>query len=219
MSTTDQQVFSEIQYQLIEPTIDGGATWTSSLWTAQEILDIANQRQYRFMKDTMLMLAYARIDVTAGDTTHALPEDWIVTARADWTDATTLATIELPRSSTFEIDHSYATWETQSVARPLLYADSESSTLVFRTMPPSVGAGQVLLLYVGLTAVLTGSGEVLTVPDEFVPAIKYGILADMLRKVGRAHDTDRADYCEARYQEGVEAAHMILNGWGSGALD
>lgn len=50
-------------------------------------------------------------------------------------------------------------------------------------------------------------------PDEFIPALKWGVMADMLSKVGRGQDLQRAAYCESRYQEGVEAAAIILAGW------
>jgi hypothetical protein len=212
MSTTDQQLFSEIQFQMLEAVQDGGATWTSGLWTAQEVLDYANQRQYRFMKDTLLMMAYARIDHAIGVGTGALPPDWIVTYRADWKNTTTLKVTELARSSQWEMDHSKPDWAVVSVPRPLAFSDAESVTLTYLVMPiPSV-AGQVMLLYVSLTAVLTGLGEIFTVPDEYIPAIKYGIMSDMLRKVGRGQDIERADYCEMRFEEGVEAAKMILAG-------
>lgn len=56
----------------------------------------------------------------------------------------------------------------------------------------------------------------LTSPNDFTPAIKYGVLADMLTKVGRGQDLIRAAYCESRYQEGVEAAKIMLAGWQGG---
>jgi hypothetical protein len=56
----------------------------------------------------------------------------------------------------------------------------------------------------------------LTTPNDFTPAIKYGVLADMLSKVGRGQDLTRAAYCESRYQEGVEAAKIMLSGWQGG---
>lgn len=56
----------------------------------------------------------------------------------------------------------------------------------------------------------------LVVPGEFSAAIKYGVMADMLSKVGRGQDPIRAAYCESRYQEGVEAAAMMLAGWQGG---
>ena len=56
-------------------------------------------------------------------------------------------------------------------------------------------------------------GVAFDVPDEFVPGIKWGTMADMLSKVGRAQDPARAAFCESRYRQSVEAAKMILNGW------
>lgn len=212
MSTFDTSLFNEIQYHLLEPTIDGGVTWASGLWTAAEVLDYANQRQYRFMKDTLLMMAYARIATTAGSTAVILPDDWIESYRADWKHSTTGVITELPRSSTWEIDHTARDWALSNAPRPLLFTDAESPTLQARAVPAASVNGEILLLYVSLTAVLTGAGEIFTVPDEFVPAIKYGVLADMLSKVGRAQDPARAEYCESRYEEGVEAARLVLEG-------
>jgi hypothetical protein len=217
MATTDQDQFTEIQFQVLEPTQDGGVTWLSGLWTAQEVLDYANQRQYRFMKDTLLMMAYARVDHTANQNLGALPPDWMVTYRADWLDKSGTGTNgqihEMARTSQWEFDHSRPNWANTPAVRPIGFSDTENQTLQYQLMPPPIAAGQVLLLYVSLTAVLTGAGEIFTVPDEFVPAIKYGILADMLRKVGRGQDMERADYCEMRYAEGVEAAKLMLAGW------
>lgn len=59
----------------------------------------------------------------------------------------------------------------------------------------------------------TITGVAFDLPDEFVPGIKWGTMADMLNKVGRAQDTSRAAFCESRYQQAVEAAKLILNGW------
>ena len=56
----------------------------------------------------------------------------------------------------------------------------------------------------------------LVILDMFNHAIKYGVMADMLTKIGRAQDVTRATYCEARYQEGIEAAAILLAGWQGG---
>ena len=64
-----------------------------------------------------------------------------------------------------------------------------------------------------LSGLLTGLGVKFTVPDECVPAIKWGVIADMLSKIGRAHDPERAAWAEQQYQEGVEATKIILRGW------
>lgn len=56
----------------------------------------------------------------------------------------------------------------------------------------------------------------LDVTQDFTPAIKWGVIADMLSKVGRGQDLTRAAYAESRYREGVEAVAIILAGWQGG---
>jgi hypothetical protein len=77
-------------------------------------------------------------------------------------------------------------------------------------MPAPTVAGELTILCVALAGILDGLGEIWTVPYEFVPAIKYGIMADMLNKVGRALWSTKARYCELRYQEGVMAATLLM---------
>lgn len=81
----------------------------------------------------------------------------------------------------------------------------------FRPAPHGIinAADRTRMTSMGFTIV----GVVFEVPDEFVPVIKWGTMADMLNKVGRAQDTSRGAFCESRYQQGVEAAKLILQGW------
>ena len=60
---------------------------------------------------------------------------------------------------------------------------------------------------------LTGAGVAIDLPDEFAHVLKYGTLADQLRKDGRGQDLGRADYAQQRFDLGVEAARLILAGW------
>lgn len=53
-------------------------------------------------------------------------------------------------------------------------------------------------------------------PIEFSSVIKYGVMADMLAKVGRGQDLTRAAYCESRFQEGIEAIKLAISGWQGG---
>jgi hypothetical protein len=80
-------------------------------------------------------------------------------------------------------------------------------------MPATNSSGILWVLYVALSQTLDGTCVLFTVPDEFVPAIKWGAIADMLGKAGRANDPARAQIAEGLYQEGIEAAKIILSGW------
>jgi hypothetical protein len=68
-------------------------------------------------------------------------------------------------------------------------------------------------LSIGFAIGVESGGVFFSIPDEFLPALKWGVIADMLKKVGRAQDLARAEYAENRYTEGVEAARIMLRGW------
>lgn len=209
MSVTDQQVMNEIQLTMIEPP-DNGATWPSGLWTQDEVIGYMNQRQNRFLKDTLVQIGIANITTQIGVGTYDLPDDWINTVRVLMirSDNTTK---ELARSDTWEADHGIPTWS-YVVDEPKLYYDG-GTPLTVRLMPIPEAVYTLQIHYTPLGAVLDGTGELLTLPDEMIPTIKYGALADMFSKVGRANDANRAKYCEDRFMLGVEITRMLLGGF------
>lgn len=205
-------MLSEVQQHLVEPTVDGGATFGSGLWTVTEVIGYFNQRQYRFLKDTQILLTRAALPTTPNVNRQPYPSDWIVTSHASW-QATDGSFVEIPRGDTWEADHAILDWPQNGAQRPALRTDAEVPTLQIQLIPAPNVSGTVWILYVALSTLLSNTGQLFTVPDEFVPAIKWGVIADMLSKVGRAFDPVRAEYAQSRYDEGVEAAKIMLAGW------
>jgi hypothetical protein len=140
---------------------------------------------------------------------HNLPAAWIATRRIVWKSSTGVFT-PLVRSDGWEADAALPTWRYDLAPHPILYMDGDQPTLVLQTAPGALMAGQLQILFVALPATLDGLGTVFTVPDEFVPAVKWGAIADMLSKAGRAHDPARAQYAEARWEEAIQAAKIML---------
>jgi hypothetical protein len=212
MAVTDQNVLNEIQQLLIE-TANNGASWSSGQWTVQEVINYLNQRQWDFLKQTALLMSRATIPTNPNVTRQPLPSDWITTQRVVWQDMNGTMT-EVPRGDGWEIDHAVTTWPYNlEPGPPLLYTDGEVPNLQLEIMPAPQGSGVLQILYVNLSAALSNSGVAFTVPDEWTPCIKWGVIADMLGKVGRGGDPQGASYAESRYQEGVEAAKVALHGW------
>ena len=207
MAFTDQQIMNMIQFVMIE-TPNNGATWDSGLWTQTEVIDYLNHRQNRFLKDTHLQIGIANIDAVQGTAEYNLPDDWINTVRVAWIalDGTTK---ELTRSDVWEADYGIPTWSYVQ-ATPKVYYDGKP--LVIKIMPVPNAAGTIQVHYVPLASIFDGTGEIATVPDEFVHPIKYGALTDMFSKIGRANDP-RAQYCSQRYLLGQEIARLLLGGW------
>lgn len=214
MAVTDQQLLSEIQLAMLEPTIDGGVTWTSGMWTQAEVLQYVNQRQDRFLKESGLLTVWTTIAVSAAQLRPSLPTDWVATVRVSWKGTGALTFVVLPRADSWSADNGLPTWPNTTGVRPIVYMDSETPTLQIQLAPAPTGSGTLSLYYISVGNNMTGLGEIFNTPDEFIPAIKYGVMADMLTKQGRVADGARAQYCETRFNEGIELAKSwIVGGW------
>lgn len=214
MAVTDQQVLGEIQEALVEPN-DSGATWPSGMWTSAEVLNYFNNRQNQFLKETGVLLTRVALATTPNVNRQPLASDTMFLQRLVWKSSAGVWN-EVPRADTWEADNALNAWPYTMESRPKMYTDSEIPTLQVQIMPAASDAGVLYALYCALGTTLTGSGTSLTVPDEFTPAVKWGTVADMLSKIGRALDRPRAAWAEERYQEGVAAAQLILLGWEQG---
>jgi len=208
----DRDLLKEIQLSLVEDPVDSGQSYTSGLWSAQEVIDYLNQRQDEFLKLTAIRLRRSRISTIPQVQRHPLPEDWISTQRVAFVDPGGRKR-SLHRVDHHELDNALEGWQHRSTRRPRFYTDGNLPTHTIEIAPQGFDGGVLEVLYVALGQALSNTGVPLTVPAEFASPVKWGVLASMLGKVGRAHDARRAEYCEMRFQEGVEAAKMILQGW------
>ncbi len=209
MATTDQDQLTEVQLTLQE---DG--TFSNGLWTLPEVLGYLNQRQYRFLFETKILTARAAVPWVPGESEQPLPVDWIVTVAATWKDLGTGIHTPLPRADQFQMDHLLSPEAAVTGALPQAYREIDTTnTLTIAVSPAPLAPGELGLLYVALSELLDGTGILFTVPDEFIPYIKYGVYADMLGKDGRGQDFTRARYAEQRYEEGITLARAVLEGY------
>lgn len=209
MATTDQDLLTEIQLVLQE---DG--TFSNGLWSLAEVLGYFNQRQYRFLFETKILAGYVDIPWIPGVPEQPLPADWIDTILAGWHDFATNTWTPLPGSDLFEMSHIRGPEGSISPGFPQSYRESDTpGTLTAAVSPAPLAPGELCLVYVPLSEILDGTGQLFDIPDDWVPYIKYGTYADMLGKDGRGQDLLRARYAEQRYMEGVALAQSLLQGW------
>lgn len=211
MAVTDQDVLNEIQYATVEP-VDAGQSFASGLWTVDEVIGYLNQVQVQFLGDTAALLQRTTLVAIPNTHRHRLPVNWILTQRVCWHGADGTFT-ELPRSDGWEADNGLPTWPYVTEPKPRVYMEAEAPIDQLQVAPGASDAGVVDLLYVGFGCTLGNAGETLTVPDECAAAIKYGTLALMFGKIGRGYDPARAAYCQARYEQFVEAVQIMIAGW------
>lgn len=79
-STISCDLLSEIQRHMLEPTIDGGLTW-SDLWTKEEVQKFLNNRLSRFFLETGVIQTEFSVDVTSGISEYNYPSDLIQAKR------------------------------------------------------------------------------------------------------------------------------------------
>lgn len=215
MAITDQTLLSEIQRVTLENAGDGGATWPSGMWTQAEILGYLNQRQNRLLAAIGLLWKVAETAITTGQADQDQPADWIATLLVAYKSAAGVYT-ELPKLSQLELDLVEPQWPSETSATPKGYYEAEGNeTLTTFVVPIPTAVGSALeRYYVFLGTTLTALGVNFTAPDEFVPTIKYGVLADMFAKVGQAQNLQLVQACEARWTEGIELGILMSKeGW------
>jgi hypothetical protein len=217
MPLTDQTLFSMVQRKLNEPA-DGGQSFFTQRWTHDELVRIAADRQDALLKATHLQIGMAAsgqitgvLEEQAGVGTVGLPDDWIAT----------VALIRFPADARPYLVDLADSWSADYGDRTMVGApgvpkvclDAETPSRTLRLIPAPAVPAPLLLYYVPRAAVLTGTGESCTVPDEVAwPVLQYGMLADLLGKTGRAQDLPRANYCRGRWQLGIEVTEILLKG-------
>lgn len=213
MAVLDTEFLDDLQWLLVEPQ-DGGVTWPSGLWTQAEVLAAVNRVQSEFLRRTEITAAWAKIEVTGGDPIVPVPQDYILASEVIYggDDATTPA-IPLPRSDEWELDRALQAWD-QTASTPIVYGDGIATDLLDLQLAPTPTLdGWVYLLYVACGAPISVGGlSMFTVPDEAVVTVMWGVLADLLDKVGRGEDLARAQYCHQRFEEGVLIWILNLQG-------
>lgn len=203
------EVLDEIQYHLLEVP-DFGGSFGSGLWTITEVVNYINLRTYRFLLESGLLQRRTTLAAIAGTPEVDLPTDLIDIKRVAWiTQAGAIG--ELPREDLEQVDAWIPDWETTGAsAAPSVYAQAPEPSLQIRLVPVTTQDGTVDLTYVARPPAMTNNCDIFPLPDEWVPYVKYGVLADMWSKEGEANDPERAAYAEQRYGEGVALARLFL---------
>lgn len=202
-TVTIRELLDEIQMHLLEEV--GGTTW--SLWTHDEVLTYLAQRVVRFMMETGIIREVYSTTQGNGTAIADLPEDLMEIRRVAWDG------VALPRIDPFVLDHGQVGWES-GTGVPHTYIEEPLGPLTLQLVKTPTSSGTLSVIYIGhvydLIVTNLTRDPVLPIPAAFCPHLKYGVMADMLMKEGEAHDPVRAEYCNGRYEEGVQLARLWM---------
>lgn len=212
---TQQKVMDDMQYHLLE-TPNSGASLDSDMWTVGEWVDYLNSRLALFVAETKLVLSRTTfssvIDQTQYDLGTSVSTDLLEVHRLAWLDSSGVSHA-LREGSVYDYDLSLPTWTTAGASQePEVYVRLGRPQLKVEILPAPSAAGTFDVLYTKRPAQLpqTPDTTVVGIPNDFVPFVKWGALSDLLSKEGQANDPLRAQYAEARFQEGILLARDLL---------
>ncbi len=192
------KLLEEIQaHLLIEP--DLGLTW--DLWSEAEVLGYLNQRVGRFLVETGLVRK--RDTSTTTSAVPDLPVDVLELRRVAWNGK------GLPRADKQMLDWGRPGWQAET-GTPDSYIEQPMPTLKITLVPAPSTSGTLDLLYVPKPEEITSTCVPLPIPGFLSWAIKWGVIADMLKKEGPANEPERAIAAETRFAEGVELAKIMI---------
>jgi hypothetical protein len=205
------RILSEVQRHLLEPTIDGGVTW--QLWTAEEVQQAFLLRLNRYLLETGI-LRKEETDA-ASDGTALLSQDVLEVRRVQWRYSDRR---KAPRGLT-RIDHKQADsaaigeWdEDAGEGEPISYREEVTGqdTMIIQTYPKPDDNGELGVRYVPYGNVIFDSCGTLPIPRMLTWVVKWGLIADLLKKEGEANDPVRAQAAEAIYKRGVSITRVLL---------
>lgn len=207
-TVTNWDLVTDMQYALLEPAAAGG-TWTGTdQFTLDQLSTAIQRRRDQFLRETgaVLTRSVSASAVPPASGRFALDEAILQVRRAGWRRTATMWLIPLRRSDEWAGNYFRPTWPTSTLP-PYAYSTSVTPPLELQLMPPDTLAGSLDLITVNKGATVNPlASAVLGIPDDWCWVVKFGALADLLQGDGLALDPARAQYCEQRWQQGLEMA-------------
>ena len=207
-TVTDTQIYTQMQYMLMEsPT---GGTWTGT--NQFNITNLSQALQYR--RDELLLASGANmVQITdipspvAGVST-SLPDTVLNLRRVRWIPSA-LVNPQTPYTLWREdIQSANAYGDTLSIqtGTPESWLITSDAPLEFEVSvtPNTPGMWDLIAMESGASLV-PPTATVLGLPNDWCWVAKYGALADCLSNSPEASDPFRAKYCLDRYQKGMKA--------------
>lgn len=214
LSVTDREMINDINYAIMENQISAWAGgWIGTeMFSLEEITSILQDSRDEFLKLSAAIASSYSV-VIPGDSRVTLPSDHIRILRADVTESGSAGPLPLWVVDQVEL---YTTFREPSIpgtGRPKAYTVSYSPQLTVDVWPPpsTVTTLNIQGVKSGATLAPTASATTLLIPDDASFLLKYRTMADLLSGDGLARCPQIAEYCEMRYQDGLESMAKYLS--------
>jgi hypothetical protein len=207
-SITDTQIYTEMQYMLMEPP--SGGTWTGT--DQFNITNFSEALQYR-VNELLLSSGANVVNLTnipspVVGTSTTLPDNVLHLRRVRWIPAA-LVNFQTPYTlwrEDIESANAYGDTLSTQTGTPESWLITASPQLTFDvSVTPNTPGMWDLLVYESGATLTPPTSTIINLPNDWCWVAKYGALADCLSNSPEASDPFRAKYCLDRYQRGVKA--------------
>jgi hypothetical protein len=221
-TVTDREVISFLLYNLIEAQLSG--TWTyqgTDMFTLADIVAAVQRRRDQFLLETGMVTGQSIINgPTSPANRVSLADSVIEVKRAAWIENLTHTYSTLWRTDEWAAESFQSNWATSPENPPSNFSTAVVPPVTLSVIPPPQSTGQIELITTNSGASLNpATGVLLGIPDDFAWVVRMGALADLLGREGQSRDSQRAQYAEARWKEGIALAKQftsILTGYLNG---
>lgn len=204
-------LYSIILYHLLEPQIQAdGVTWLGTeQFAISDLIGALERRQNEVVSIVGANIVRpATIPLTPNTRHIALPDNFLDVRRVkyvpqrtptDYGPAQVLWRGDLASFSYFSAGY------LQQRQNPRNYAITDVPPLQLEVdFPPNNPGVMDMLVSLSSTIPALGTSQTLVIPDDWAWVIKWGVMMDLLNKQSEAQDKPRAEYCKARYLEGIQ---------------
>lgn len=205
---TLNQIVQEIQYMLLEnPSGISGAGMSQQI-SIGNILNAVSDGLNRFLLDAHFPISIHEEFGNPPPPTGMIQfsQNTVFVHRAAWRDVPGGIWANLWRQDSWASDWNNTQW-TIEPGPPSVYSEAENAPLMLQLVPPPINEGVLEALTVDSNVINLGVGSsLLGIPDEWIPAVKYAALSQILSADSQINDPLRAQYAETRYGQLMDFA-------------
>lgn len=212
---SDRDLVSQVLKTLLEPvpTNWAGAWGLSDQFSTDDIVQALNRTYHKFIAETGSLVRVETVILSPNQEYFDLDQRVLDVMAVAWVDNVTdpANPVRYPLYKTGRQDFDFSVGFGELTPGLPNCWSWDSDTLRLRVYPPSEDTGQLEVIVFRLPEDdLDPEAEetFLEIPPNLWWVLKYGMLADLLRRDGQAMDWPRAEYCQTRWEDGIKLANL-----------
>jgi hypothetical protein len=210
INVTDQQLYTTMEFHLLEPVATNfpavGQVWTGSKqFTIQDLINAVQRRRDEILSVSGCTITLRTVPAVPGRT--SLPDTVIDIRRGAFLPQHGFGGVASPLwMDDVWAEQAFENSYLQSPAgTPQIMAVSSQPPLSFDVdIQPNIPGTYELLTIEAGGGLSVVAASTLLIPDDWTWVLKWGALADLFSRESNGKDELRAQYCEARYRQGLE---------------